>query len=297
MLMLILVVIVVMMVMVMMLMFLIIVMVMMAAALTLVIIVVIVMMMLFFFRQKLICQRYRLYHGVMDRLPGQLIPWSSDNARIGILLTDHGDRRIQLLLVNVLGPGQNNGACGLDLIVVELTEVLHIDADLLDVRHCHQRTDLKVAVLRRILDRPAHVRQLAHARRLNQDMIRMELVHNLTQRLGKITHKRAADAAGIHLCDVDAGVLQESAVNADLAEFILNQDNLLSCKHILDQLLDQCCLPCSEKTRNNINFSHFCLLLSSVRLKPSCFMKVPASCCGARALKACLTDPRRFLPF
>ena len=248
---------------VMMLMLFIIVMMMMAAALTFILVIIVVMMMLLCFRQELIRQGYRLLHGVMDRLAGELVPGSGDNARIRILLTDHGDGRIQLFLVNILCPGQNDGTGGLNLIVVELTEVLHIHADLLDIRNRHQGADLKITVLRRILDRPADIRQFAYARRLDQDMIRMELIHNLAQRLGEIAHQRAADAAGVHLSNIDARILQKAAVNTDLAELILNQDNLLSRKHILDQLLDQCCLSCTEEARNNVNFSHFYLLLSS----------------------------------
>ena len=78
-------------------------------------------------------------------------------------------------------------------------------------------------------------------------MIRMVLLHNLLQGSSEITDQRAADAARIHLRDLDAGVLQEPAIDANLTKFIFDQDNLLSRKHFLDQLLDQRGLACAEK--------------------------------------------------
>ena len=107
-----------------------------------------------------------------------------------------------------------------------------------------------------MLHRIADIGQLANAGRLDNDVVRVELLHNLLQRLSKVADQAAADASRIHLSDVDARILQETAVDTDLTEFIFDQDNLLSCEHIADKFLDQCRLPCSKETGNNVNFSH-----------------------------------------
>lgn len=67
----------------------------------------------------------------------------------------------------------------------------------------------------------------------------MELLYDLFQRLAEITDQTAADAARVHFIDLHAGVLEETAVNADLAKLVLNQHDLLTLVRLLDQLLDQ----------------------------------------------------------
>ena len=61
----------------------------------------------------------------------------------------------------------------------------------------------------------------------------MVLVDHLLQSLAKIPHQGAADAAGVHLPDFNARLLEEAAVNADFTELILNEDQLLALKPML----------------------------------------------------------------
>ena len=67
----------------------------------------------------------------------------------------------------------------------------------------------------------------------------MELLYDLFQSLAEITDQTAADAAGVHFIDLHTGVFEETAVNADLAELVLDQHDLLTLVSLLDQLLDQ----------------------------------------------------------
>lgn len=92
------------------------------------------------------------------------------------------------------------------------------------------------------------VGQLAHAGRLDDDAVGMIGLDDLFERFAEIAHKRTADAARIHLGNLDAGLLQESAVNADFAEFVLNEHNLLALKRLLQQLFDERGLACAPKT-------------------------------------------------
>ena len=57
-------------------------------------------------------------------------------------------------------------------------------------------------------------------------------VQHLPQRLAEVAHQGAADAAGVHLGDLDAGVLEKAAVNADLTELIFDQNDLLRLRRL-----------------------------------------------------------------
>ena len=67
----------------------------------------------------------------------------------------------------------------------------------------------------------------------------MELRHDLLQCLAKVPHQGAADAPGVHLADLHPGVLQEAAVDADLAELVFNEDDLLPLQGLVQELFDE----------------------------------------------------------
>ena len=81
-------------------------------------------------------------------------------------------------------------------------------------------------------------------------------VDQLGQRVGKVAHQRAADAAGVQLRHLNAGILHEAAVDADLAVFVLQQNHLFVAERSGEQLLNQRRLARSEKTGNNIYLRH-----------------------------------------
>ena len=198
-----------------------------------------------------------LLDGGEDGLAIQLVPRSGDNGGISVLLTEQSHRRLQLFLRKLLGTGQDNGACGLDLIVIELTEVLHEDLHLHAVRHGGVAVETHVSLLRhRPFHRRDHVAELTHAGGLNEDAIGGELLLHVLQRRGKVAHQGAADAAGGHLRHLHAALLQKAAVDADLAELIFNEHQLLALEGLLQQLLNEGSLTCTQETGNNINFRH-----------------------------------------
>ena len=79
---------------------------------------------------------------------------------------------------------------------------------------------------------------------------------HILQRPVEVAHQRAADAAGGHLADLYAGLLQEAAVDADLAEFVFDQDQLLALKRLCQQLFDKRSLACAQKAGYDVNFCH-----------------------------------------
>ena len=86
---------------------------------------------------------------------------------------------------------------------------------------------------------------------------------DLAQGLVKVAHQRAADAAGGHLADLHAGILQETAVDADLAKLVFNEHQLLALIGLAEHLLDERGLTGAQKARYNVDFCHKTTLLFS----------------------------------
>ena len=72
-------------------------------------------------------------------------------------------------------------------------------------------------------------------------------IHDFAKGFAEIPDQGAADASGIHFTDLDAGFFQESAVDADLSEFIFDQYDLLACKRLGEQLLISVVFPAPRK--------------------------------------------------
>jgi len=173
-----------------------------------------------------------------DLCAGELLPRGGDDLGVVVDLADQLDRGIELALGDVAGTGQDDGAGILDLVLVELLEVLQVDLALAGVDDGNSAADLGALDL---LDSSHYVRELADTGWLDEDTVRRELVDDFLQRGAEVADEGAADAAGVHLGDLDAGFFQESAVDADLSEFILDEDELLSVVTIGNEFLDESC--------------------------------------------------------
>ena len=201
------------------------------------------------------CQAGFALHGLEQLLAGQVIPGRGDDGCHAVVLPEHGHCGVQLGLRNGIGTGQNNSGSGLHLIVVELTEVLHIHLDLACIGNRHSVAQGNL-VVGHFVHRADDVGQLAHTGGLNENSVGVILLDDLLQSLAEIAHQRAADAAGVHLGNVDARILEEAAVNADFAELIFNQHQLLSLVAFGNQLFNQRRLAGAQKSGKNINFCH-----------------------------------------
>ena len=144
----------------------------------------------------------------------------------------------------------------LDLVLIELTKVLHVDFRLLCIDNSRKAVQLDVFIMQ-VLHSDDDIAQLADAGRLDDDALRCVFLDDLIEGAAEVADQRAADAAGVHLVDLHTGFLKESAVNADLAELILDQNELLvAIRTIRDQFLDQRCLAGTQKPGENIYFCH-----------------------------------------
>ena len=221
-----------------------------AAALTLFMVVMVMMLL-----HQIPSRSILSLHSIHDLVAGQFVPGRGDQGSGGIMLPQQGHSSIQLCLCNGICAGQNNGGGRFDLIVVELTKVLHVNLYLAGIHHRNGIAQHHI-LARDLFHRSDHIRQLAHAGGLDDDPIRMVTLNHLSKGLAEITHQTAANAAGIHLGDVNTGILQETSVNTDLAKLILDEHQLLTAVSLLNHLLDQGRFAGTQKTGINIDDSH-----------------------------------------
>ena len=243
-----------------MLMLVIVVMMMVAAAIgivTLLIVVVMVVMMLCLVRQtfQLLLDGVTALHSSQKLLAVQLIPRGGNDGGGGVVLTQKSNRLGNLGVVCALGMRENDTAGVLDLIVEELAKVLHVHLAFLDVGNRGKAVEENILDVNSLhcLD---DVRELANARGLDENAIGMVLLQNLAQSLSKVAHQRAADASAVHFGHLNAGILHKSAVNADLAKLVLNENQLFAGIGFVQQLFDERGLASAQKARENINLCH-----------------------------------------
>ena len=216
-----------------------------AAALAMLIVVMMMVMLVLLvlgahFFQQLIGQGH-LLNGGEDGLAGKLIPGSGEDGGVGILLPQHFNGGMELFVAQLLGAGEDQGAGGLHLVVIKLAEVLHIDLHLAGVHHGNGAAQHHGAFAfgHGIFNSHDHIAELAHAGGLNEHPVRLILGHNVLEGLVEIAHQGAADAAGGHLGDLHAGLLQKAAVNADLTEFIFDEHQLFALVNFREKLFDE----------------------------------------------------------
>ena len=211
--------------------------------------------------QDLCLQVALSFNGIHDHFAVELRNRSCDDSRIRIMLADHGNGFLDLFLAGFVCSCQHYRAGIFDLVDEELTEVFEIELCFCGIHYGHSAVERHFRVLFcDIVDRAHNVIELADAGGLDQDPFGCELAHNFLEGCIKISDQGAADAAAVHLADLDAGFFQETAVDADLAEFIFDQDDPGSRQRVLEQFFDQCCFSCPQKSGDNIYFRHLIFL-------------------------------------
>ena len=204
---------------------------------------------------QLFGERVLLLHGFEDLCAGELVPRRRDDDGVLIVLAQQGHGGSQLLLGDGAGAAENDGGGGLDLVRVEFTEILQIDLALRGICHGDEAAE-RDALVRNALYSTDDVAELADAGRLDEDAVGMIVGDDLLQRAAKVADERAADAAGVHLVDLNAGVLHEAAVNADLTELIFDEDDLFTLIGLADHLFNERGLARAEESGVNVNGSH-----------------------------------------
>ena len=200
-------------------------------------------------------QRVAPLHRLEDLLAVELRPRRGHDRGGRVLLAQQRHGGVELLGTDALGAREDDGARVLNLVVEKLAEVLHVHLALVRVHDGREAVEHQLVGLY-ALHGADDVAQLADARGLDEDAVGVELLEHFLQRVGKVAHEAAADAAGVHLVDLHAGVLEEAAVDGDLTELVFDQHDLFARVGLSDQLFDQRGLAGTEKAGENINFCH-----------------------------------------
>ena len=226
------------------------------AVLVVVVVVMVVMLVLFLKLVKCILKAILLLHCGKNVLAVEVIPRSGNDSGGSVVLSDKLNSRLNLLCLGKIGMGEDDGGSVGDLIVVELAKVLHIHLALVYVCNRGEAVELGISGLNR-LNSLDNVGELTYSAGLDDNSVGVEFVKHLNKCLGKIAYKRAADTTGVHLGDLDAGILKKTAVNTYLAELVLDEDKLFTAVCLFNKLLYKCGLAGSEEAGKNIYFRHF----------------------------------------
>ena len=199
--------------------------------------------------------------GGIDLFSGEGIPGGGDQAELRLDLPQDMDGGLQLLLAQPLGAAQHHKVCGGDLIRIEFPEILGVHPAAQGVRHGDAGAGPHIRPLQAGYG-GGYVAELSHAGGLDEHPVRVESVQGQIQGAGKIPHQAAADAAGVHLRDLQirslaARLPEEGAVYADLAEFILDQHQLLAPEGLRNELFDERGLARPQEAGENIDHRQY----------------------------------------
>ena len=230
-----------------------------AALVAVMVVVMMVMLVLVLIVEQLVDGQQEVggFDGVEHLFRVQIVPGGGDDAGALVVFAQQGDGLFDAVLAGGLGAAEDDGLGAMDLVEEELAEVLQIDAALGHIGHGGAAGQRQIQLMGRVVHHPADVGQLAHAGGLDQDAVGVIGIDQLAEGLGEVAHQRAADAAGVQLGHLNARVLHEAAVHADLAVLVLQQHDLFVAERAAQQLFDQRGLARAEETGNNVNLRHF----------------------------------------
>ena len=225
------------------------------AAATLVIMMMVMMLMLFL--KHFLLQRYRMLHNLYQFLSVKILDRSCDDGCIFIQAAKKLQGLLNFLLSCDICTAHDDGACILDLIVKELTEVLHVHLAFLGINNSCIAVQFDVNLILNTLYSFDNVRKFTNSGWLDEDSVRVVFGNNFFQGSTEISYQRAADTSGVHLTDLNSCLFQEAAVNTDLTKLVLDQHDLLTLKSVFQKFFNQSCFSGAKETGDNINFYHF----------------------------------------
>ena len=228
-----------------------------AAALLVMIVVVMMLMAVSLLGQacQLTFQGIGALHGLQELGTGQILPGGGDDDGGGIVLAEQADGGLDLGGGGGVGMGEDDAAGVLHLIVEKLAEILHIHLALARINNRGKAVQYG-PLGGGTLYGADHVGELTHTRRLDQNTVGGILGQHLGQGLAEVAHQGAADTSRVHFVDLNACLGQKASVDADLAEFVLDQHQLLACVGLGDELFDEGGFTGTQKAGENVDFGH-----------------------------------------
>ena len=182
------------------------------------------------------------------------------------MLSDELNGLFCLISLSDVGVRKNDAGSVGNLVVIELTKVLHIHLALVDVGNGSEAVECSVLGLYGLY-RLDNIGKLTNATGLNNNSVGVEFIKHLCKRLREITYERATDTAGVHLGNLNACILEEATVNADFTELVLDKHELFACVSFLNKLLYKSSLAGSEEAGENIYFRHIQIMPRGANLR------------------------------
>ena len=179
-----------------------------------------------------------LLHCIKDLSAAYLIPRRRDYRSAVVVSSQDLNALIQFFLIKAINMAQYDRAGMFHLVFVEFTEILHIEFALFCIDYSRESVKLDIFVMK-ILNRDYNIRQLPDAGRLDKDPLRSVFVDHLLQSSSEITDESAANASRVHLIDLYTCLLQKASVYADLAEFVLDEDQFFIAISLSNEFLDK----------------------------------------------------------
>ena len=172
--------------------------------LTFFIMLVMVMMLMSLFQKFIgkIC--FLIFHNSFDLLRLQLFYRCSNDMSTLVEAADQLNGFLNFLLICHIGAAQNNSTRISNLIREKFSEISQVHFAFFHIRHCGITVELDLTFIFHVLHSLDHIGQLSYTGGFNNDAVRMVFLHHLHQRCTKITYQGTADAAGIHLADLNS---------------------------------------------------------------------------------------------
>ena len=230
-------------------------MVMVVMVLVLILVFIVVVCVQDFLKQSLL-QISGALNGIEDHFAVEFRDGCRDDGGVLIVLAKELHTLGDFFFADLVCPCQDDSTCIGDLVIEKFAKILEIDFALGCVYNGGGAVEVHLRVLGCIVDGTHNVRELADTGGLDQDALGSIGSHDFPEGGAEITDKRAADAACVHLTDLNAGLFKESAVNTDLTEFVFDQNDFRACKSIFEKLFNECRLAGTQESGNDIYFCH-----------------------------------------
>ena len=146
-------------------------------------------MMLMLFLKHFLLQRYRMLHNLYQFLSVKVLNRSCDDGCIFIQAAKKLQGLLNFLLSCDICPAHDDGACILDLIVKELTEVLHVHLAFLGINNSCIAVQFDVNLILNTLYSFDNVRKFTNSGWLDEDSVRVVFGNNFFQGSTEISNQ------------------------------------------------------------------------------------------------------------
>ena len=162
-----------------------------------------VLMIVYIFQQ--IFHAGLMFQGAADSICVKLLPWRGDNRRLIVLPAQEGNTLFHGFRLHHLRPADDDRRSACNLVFIKFPEIFQVHFCLFPIHHGNPAFNLDRRILFHRFHRTHDIGEFSDPGGFNQYPVRRILVQNLFQSNAEISHQRTADAARVHLGDLNTG--------------------------------------------------------------------------------------------